>query len=62
MALAIARSGAFVRAYESGKASLTIEELEAAARVLDTTLGELVAEYERQKSPAKIQSPGIRDA
>jgi transcriptional regulator with XRE-family HTH domain len=47
MALAIRRSGAFVRAYESGRASLTIEELEAAASVLDSTLSELIAEYER---------------
>jgi transcriptional regulator with XRE-family HTH domain len=62
MALAISRSSAFVRAYEAGKASLTIEELEAAALVLDSTLGELVAEYERLKSPSKSLSPGIRDA
>lgn len=62
MALAIARSSAFVRAYESGKASLTIEELEAAALVLDSSLGELVAEYERQKSSVTGRNPGIRDA
>lgn len=47
MALAIGRTGAFVRSYESGKASLTIEEIESAARVLGSTLGELIAEYER---------------
>lgn len=46
MALAIQRSATFVRAYESGKASLTIDDLESAARVLGSTLSEFVAEYE----------------
>ncbi len=47
MALAIQRSRTYVRAYESGKASVTVEDLEAAASALGSTLGNLIAEYER---------------
>jgi hypothetical protein len=45
--MAIHRTGAFVRAYESGMASLTVDELDLAANVLGTTCGEVIAEYER---------------
>jgi transcriptional regulator with XRE-family HTH domain len=48
MALAIRRTGVFVRAYESGKASLTIEELETIAGVLHSSLSELIGDCERQ--------------
>lgn len=48
MALAIHRTGVFVRAYESGKASLTIEELETIAGVLHSGLTELIDECERR--------------
>ncbi len=48
MALAIERTSVFVRAYESGKASLTVEELESVARVLHSTLTDLIDEYERR--------------
>ncbi len=46
MALAIGRTGVFVRSYESGKAALTVEELEQVAHVLRSTLGALIEEYE----------------
>ena len=44
MALAIGRTSVFVRAYERGTASLTIDELESIARVLGLTLGALIGE------------------
>lgn len=57
MASALKRSSTFVRAYESGKASLTLEELEAAAAVLGASLADLVDEYERGGT-----GPGFQDA
>ena len=46
MSLAMRRSSSFIRAYEGGKVSLTIEELESAAAILGSTVSELLAEYE----------------
>jgi len=50
MSLAMRRSSSFVRAYERGKISLTIEELENAAAILGTELSELLAEYDSLKN------------
>jgi|GEM_PF-6515456 len=50
MSLALRRSSSFVRAYERGKVSLTIEELENVAAILGTQLSELVAEYDNVKN------------
>ena len=50
MSLGMHRSVSFVRAYERGKISLTIEELESAAAILGTKLSELLAEYESAKN------------
>lgn len=47
MALAMKRTSTFVRSYESGKVSLTIDELESAAAVLGMSIADLVAEYQR---------------
>jgi transcriptional regulator with XRE-family HTH domain len=46
MALMMRRSTTYVRAYESGKASLTIEDLETAASAIGASLSDLIAQYE----------------